>query len=229
MSKKLYGSLLVATALFIGSMQPVLAANLVVAQQDLPVGTLITVAGIKYQIMQFEVPAFDSDKIYLVKLPVDGDPASTTTSFTAYISVYGASTSIGSGGTMPSYAGLTTQPAHMTNTINVASSGLSGFKAFYAEGYGYSASYYRYPASHSAIDNRLGLSNVVGIQLDAKTYITVNLANKHREQSAYGEGHIADTSNSLHATPTALTRTQRNKFLVDSRALFKYVVIKEKL
>ena len=212
MSKKFYGSLVVTAAMLMGS-QAALAANLVVTQQDLPVGTNITVGGVKYQIMQFEVPAFDSDKIYLVKFPVDGDPASTTDYFSAYVYVYGSTTG---------------QGAFQGNTINVNSTGLSGFKAFYDESYGYNASYGRYNNSQSTLSNSLTLSNSVGVQLDAKTYVSLSLANKNASQNLTSTAHIPDTTTKLHATPTASTRALRNKFLVDSRALFKYVIIKEK-
>lgn len=212
MSKNLYGSLALATALLIGS-QSALAANLAVVQQDLPVGTNITVGGIKYQIMQFEVPAFDSDKIYLVKFPVSDDPASTTDYFSSYVYVYGSTTP---------------QTPHQANTINVTGTGLSGFKAFYDESYGYNASYGRF-SSRSTISNQLSLSNSVGIQLDAKTYVTLSLANKDTTQTVSSTAHTPDTTTKLKATPTASTRALRNKFLIDSRALFKYVVIKEKL
>lgn len=213
MSKNLYGSLALATALLIGS-QSALAANLAVVQQDLPVGTNITVGGVKYQIVQFEVPAFDSDKIYLVKFPVDGDVASTTSNyFSAYVYVYGSTTP---------------QTPHQSNTINVTGTGLSGFKAFYDEGYSYTGSYARF-GSQSSLANQLTLSNSVGIQLDPKTYVSISLASKESSQSATSATHIPDTTTKLKATPTASTRTLRNKFLVDSRALFKYVVIKEKL
>lgn len=212
MSKNLYGSLALATTLLIGS-QSALAANMAVVQQDLPVGTNITVGGVKYQIMQFEVPAFESDKIYLVKFPVSGDPASTTDYFSAFVYV--------SGSTTP-------QTPHHTNTINVTGTGLSGFKAFYDEGYGYNATYGRF-SSRSTISNQLSLSNSVGIQLDAKTYVTLSLANKDTTQTVNSTAHTPDTTTKLKATPTASTRGLRNKFLIDSRALFKYVVIKEKL
>ena len=226
MSGKFYESLLLAATLLMAS-QAVVAANLTVVQEDLPVGQSITVAGIKYQMMQFEVPVFGSDTIYLVKFPViDGTAAPEVTPLYAHISVYSGSKPFGR--TLSGAGGVILQPGDVPNTINAGSTGLSGFQAFYAEGYGYSANY-NYTAPHYArLENRLGLGNAVAIQLDAKTYVSLILANKITSQSAIGENHIPDTSGSLHATPTALTRAQRNKFLVDSRALFKYVSIKEK-
>jgi hypothetical protein len=68
----------------------------------------------------------------------------------------------------------------------------------------------------------------VGIQLDPKTYVTLSLANKDTTQTVNSTAHTPDTATKLKATPTASTRALRNKFLVDSRALFKYVVIKQK-
>ncbi len=212
MSKKLYGSLAVAAAMLMGSQQAALAANLVVAQQDVAVGTNVTVAGVKYQIMQFEVPAFDSDKIYLIKFPVEGNPASTTDYFSAFVSVYGSPTG---------------QDPFDLNTIN-GSSCLNGFKTYFHENFNYNANYNRI-SSQSNLNNSLTLSSNVGIVLDGKTYVSLSIASKSTNQNLTSPTHTADTSTKLHATPTALTKSQRNKFIVDSRALYKYISIKEKL
>lgn len=213
MSKIFYKTFVLAISLLIISPRVTLAANQVVTQLDKPVGTKITVAGIKYQIMQFEVPAFDSDKIYLVKLPVKGDPSSTTAAMSAYITVLGT------------YTG---QQPLSSNTINVSTGGLNGFKAFYDENFNYTAAYTRYPGSNASLYNQLSISNTVGVQLDSKTYLLLNLGSKEVSQNLTSTTHIADTTTKLKALPTASTRSARNNFLFDSRELFKYVSIKLK-
>ena len=120
------------------------------------------------------------------------------------------------------------QGAGFPNTINAGSTGLNGFKAFYDETYNYSGNAYGYFNSSSSPSNQLTLSNMVGIQLDAKTYISLFLGTKRVNQSLTSTVYIPDTSAKLNAMPTALTKAQRNKFLVDSSALYKYVSIKEK-
>lgn len=209
MSKKLFASLAVTAAMFVAGQQAVFAANQVVTQQELTPGTSVTVAGVKYKIIQFEVPSFASDKIYLIRFPVQVD---STSYLSSYVSVHGSTTG---------------QDPFMDNTINAGSTGLSGFNAFYDEGYNYNASYNRY-SNQSTLNNVLLLNNNVGIQLDSKTFVMLNLANKTTSQTVNTTSSASDTTTKLQASPTVLTKAQRDKFLVDSRALFKYVIIKEK-
>ena len=213
MSGKFYVALALAGSLFVAGEQAAVAANITVVQQDLPVGRQVTVAGIKYQIMQFEVPAFDSDKIYLVKFPVQGDPASSTSFFNGFISVFGSYDAI--------------QPFE-TNTINATTTGLSGFKAFYNEGMTYNAAYNRF-GGQTTISGQLGLTNSVSLQLDAKTYVMLNLGNKTAEKTVNTSQHVPDTTTLLPANPTVMTKAQRNKFITDSRLLYRYVSVKEKI
>lgn len=210
MSKKFYGSLVLGAAMLVGGQQMAMAANQVVVQENLAPGATITVGGIKYQIVQFEVPSFENDKIYLVKFPMD---ISSTTYVSGHVSVYGSTTG---------------QQPFMDNTINAGSTGLNGFKAFYDEGYNYNASYTRY-SGQSSLNNNLLLTNNVGIQIDNKTFVALSLASKSTSQTVNTTAAAPDTTTKLKATPTAMTRSLRNKFLLDSRALFKYVSIKEKI
>lgn len=193
--------------LFIGSKLAV-AANLTVVQEELPVGKAITVGGVAYQMVQFEVPSFENDKIYLVKFP-----SASGEYFSGNVSVYGSTTP---------------QFNFMQDTINASTTGLNGFKAFYDESYNYNADYY-FDGSDGRISNYLNLANRVVIQLDKKTSVSLLLGEKSTRKNVSIIYSTPDTTTKLKAAPTALTKSQRNKFLLDSRALFKYVSIKEKL
>lgn len=213
MSKKFYGSLVLGAAILAGGQQIAMAANLVVAQQELPVGQVITVANVKYQIMQFEVPAFGSDKTYLLKFPVALDSEMAPGNVSAFVSVYGSPRSV---------------PAFSDDTINSGAGGINGFKAYFDEGYNYNASYYKFSSSVANMSNQLTLSNGIGIQLDTNTYVQLSLANRHISSEPINTAPNPDTTLKLKAQPTARLQSQRNKFIADSRALFKYVSVKLK-
>ncbi len=213
MSKKLYGTLALATAMFIGTTQGAFAENIIVKQRDLAVGTLFTIGGTIYKMMQFEVPALGSDKVYLIKFPVAGDPAVASETLDATITVYGSNQSA--------------QGGFLGDTINDGTGGLSGFKAFFDESMYYNASHYRY-GTKSNLSNSFNMSNGVGIQLDARTYVSISLASKANSQRLPSTPYNADTTVYLKTTPTVSSKAVRDQFIADNRALYRFVSVKQK-
>jgi len=57
-----------------------------VNQNDLQVGSVITIGGFSYTIVQFEIPRFDSDEIYLLKYPSRSNFTSGNSSDNVYVS-----------------------------------------------------------------------------------------------------------------------------------------------
>lgn len=214
MYNKLYGSLAFAAAMLVAS-QSAQAVDIAVAQKEVAVGVQFNAAGIKYQMMQFEVPAFGSDKVYIVKFPVPADLTNPQQYIQANVFVYG--------GPVPDAMG------YSDNTINKSSGGLNGFPAYFNESQTYNGNYGRY-GNTSTLSNFFSMENGVAVQLDSSTTVQINLFRKNFESTPMTSAtHLPDTTSKLKVKPLVIAKADRDKYFANSRVLYKYVSIKEKI
>lgn len=181
--------------------------NISISQNDIPVGSVITVGGIQYTITQFEVPRYDTDEAYLVKYPSSYD----FTTGTAYSSIEVAGVHAGD---------VNGFESNKSATINE-------FNALIGEGYSYTsqlttsnagrqvtASFYQYLSA--------------AISLGPQTRISIFLRVAKPNSTSTSPTRSANASDISTAYPPTINAAERAIIKSNLRTLLSYITVKKK-